>query len=369
MKTCILSMQKVNNMGSVLQSYSLKRMMEELGHTVSFIDIKRIEEDAKLVENVNIFNEGEKRTVGIIKAKKFDRYAINRLRIKRKNARQKLLYKEFRERELGIDPKANDEKYDACVIGSDEVFNICDRSSWGFSTQLFGNVEQAEKVITYAASCGATTYERLNVAVVERLKQTMAKLSAVSVRDENTRTFVSNLVDTPITLSLDPVVVGDFSAEIEKAVLPKLPERYCIVYSYYNRMTSPQEIREIKRICKKHHLEIISVGAPQMWIKKHYPMSPFACLKAFAGAEFVVTDTFHGTIFSTKYAKRFATMVRPSNQNKLTDLIKRLGIEEHLLQDISQVDRAYDLNDDLADRQQRLLPYRVETMDYLRANL
>ena len=98
-------------------------------------------------------------------------------------------------------------------------------------------------------------------------------------------------------------------------------------------------------------------------------MSPFACLKAFAGAEFVVTDTFHGTIFSTKYAKRFATMVRPSNQNKLTDLIKRLGIEEHLLQDISEIDRAYELNDDLADRQQRLLPYRVETMDYLRANL
>ena len=41
MKICILSMQKVNNYGSVLQAYSLKKNIENLGHTVDFIDIKK----------------------------------------------------------------------------------------------------------------------------------------------------------------------------------------------------------------------------------------------------------------------------------------------------------------------------------------
>lgn len=50
-------------------------------------------------------------------------------------------------------------------------------------------------------------------------------------------------------------------------------------------------------------MEIISIGAPQMWISKHMVLTPFETLVAFKHAEFVVTDTFHGTIFSAKYAK------------------------------------------------------------------
>ena len=49
MKVCILSMQKVQNFGSLLQSYSLKKIIESLGHEVSFIDIEPIPEDDKLL--------------------------------------------------------------------------------------------------------------------------------------------------------------------------------------------------------------------------------------------------------------------------------------------------------------------------------
>ena len=45
MDICILSMQKVNNMGSLLQSYALKKMLEEMGHNVFFLDIKKIDAD------------------------------------------------------------------------------------------------------------------------------------------------------------------------------------------------------------------------------------------------------------------------------------------------------------------------------------
>lgn len=41
MKVCILSMQRVGNMGSLLQSYALKTTIERLGHQVEFIDIEK----------------------------------------------------------------------------------------------------------------------------------------------------------------------------------------------------------------------------------------------------------------------------------------------------------------------------------------
>ena len=44
-------MQKVQNFGSLLQSYSLKKLLESLGAEVHFIDIERNEEDDKVVGN------------------------------------------------------------------------------------------------------------------------------------------------------------------------------------------------------------------------------------------------------------------------------------------------------------------------------
>ena len=49
MKVCILSMQRVGNMGSLLQSYALKTTIERLGHQVEFIDIEKREDDHKLL--------------------------------------------------------------------------------------------------------------------------------------------------------------------------------------------------------------------------------------------------------------------------------------------------------------------------------
>lgn len=55
-------MQKVQNFGSLLQSYSLKKLLESLGAEVHFIDIERNEEDDKVVGNIRLefVNEMEK---------------------------------------------------------------------------------------------------------------------------------------------------------------------------------------------------------------------------------------------------------------------------------------------------------------------
>lgn len=48
MKVCILSMQRVGNMGSLLQSYALKTTIERLGHQVEFIDIEKREDERRV---------------------------------------------------------------------------------------------------------------------------------------------------------------------------------------------------------------------------------------------------------------------------------------------------------------------------------
>lgn len=104
MKVCILSMQRVNNMGSLLQAYALKNILEKYGHNVSFIDIKYIEEDFKLLENYQLKFEKETEKTGILgKLSKIDRFFVNRINKKQKSKNQDEKFENFRKTELEIE--------------------------------------------------------------------------------------------------------------------------------------------------------------------------------------------------------------------------------------------------------------------------
>lgn len=342
MKICILSMQRVPNFGSVLQSYSLKKILNSMGHEVKFLDIEYREEDDSLMRGHRLDYSSECAKGGIIaKIKKIDRYAINRIKIKKKSNQQDLVFDQFLKEDLVVADKK--EKFDWCIIGSDEVFNCANDAEWGFTTQLFGNVKQAKNVATYAASSGATTIDILSESVRDRIKKAFKNVSYFSVRDDNTEKFVKALTNKKVEKHLDPVIIGNFDNEIKEheGVIEKLPKQYCIVYSYYNRINNPEEISLIKKFCKKHSMEIISIGAPQMWISKHMVLTPFETLVAFKHAEFVVTDTFHGTIFSAKYAKKFIAISRPSNVNKMSALVRSLKIEKNYAKDFREIENIY----------------------------
>ena len=371
MRVCILSMQNVQNHGSLLQSYSLKKTLEFLGHDISFIDIEPNEKDNLLamgnVEDYS-FESGNR---GILeKIKRFDKYAINRLRIRKLADKQNVIFNDFRENVLKVGKGSNGEKFDFCVIGSDEVFNCNVASPWGFTSQLFGNVRQAENIITYAASCGSTIYENLTDGVKKRIKDSFLSISAFSVRDKNTSDFVHKLTGNEPIINLDPVMIENFKEEMENEELPKgLPKRYCIVYSYYNRINNKEEIKYIKEFCKKKNMDIVSIGAPQMWIHNHLVLNPFQMLRVFQNADFIITDTFHGTIFSVKYAKGFAVLVRKSNKNKLLDLIERLEIKQHMVNSLSELESAFQCEKNWSAIDEIAIFERARTISYLKENL
>ena len=161
-------------------------------------------------------------------------------------------------------------------------------------------------------------------------------------------------------------MIYDFSNEVNKVKkLPKLPEHYCIIYSYYNRIHKPEEIDTIKRFCDKYNLTPIAIGAPQFWLKNYVACSPFQCLKIFQNADFVITDTFHGTIFAAKYAPKYAVLIRDSNKNKLLDLIKKIKIENHLIENMEEIEEKFSCKKDIVGFQKIIEMERRKTSIYL----
>lgn len=361
MKVYILSMQQINNYGSVLQAYSLKKMIESLGNEVEFLVIEKGTNDelTLLCEKSDI----DKKNDSWIETQ------WSRVKGKIRGRKLRQMFSEFRNN-TGLNSSMGSEHFDTCVIGSDEVFNCLQKSKWGFSPQLFGAVKSAEKVITYAASCGFTKAENLSDELCEAVKNAMSNLSVVSVRDENTAKFVQAITGKNIVYNLDPVAVGDFDEEIREVLaVSKLPEKYCIVYSYSERFSEPNEIKAISEYCRAKGLKIVAPFGRQKWIPTYETLTPFELLKAFQNAECTVTDTFHGTLLGAKFGKKMAVLIRKNNRNKLEDLTRRLQIQDHVITDISELSKVLEKDLNKGKINEILNAERDKSLEYLKRNL
>ena len=222
--------------------------------------------------------------------------------------------------------------YKRQVIGSDEIFKYDKEGQWGLSTQRFGDMPGVPIIISYAASCGATLFSDIPENKILQLRNSLKKLKAISVRDQNTFDFIKSAINIEPDFHLDPVLMYSFNKELsnvkEKDINNGKEEPYMIVYSYRNRIKSKNEIQKIRTYAKENKLNIYCVQGLLPWCDSYPVLSPFEVLNKFKYASCIVTDTFHGAIMAAKFNKKLAVFVRESNKNKLKDLLSRLKMDD-----------------------------------------
>ncbi|MCH5184039.1 MAG: polysaccharide pyruvyl transferase family protein [Oscillospiraceae bacterium] len=357
MKIGILSMQRVRNYGSFLQAYALKRLLEQQGHSVRFVDLP-LRQTAQAAPSKGMF----------AKLRLVDRYVLRRLDFQKKRHQLHQVYARVQETYLGLgEMQFSAEGCDAVVIGSDEVFNCDSGGDWKITPERFGYDPTVKKSITYAASCGYAGVGDINDADAAIIKKGLSCLDAVSVRDENTAGFVRHFRQGEILYHLDPVLIYDFREELRTELTHRPPsEPYLVVYAYHNRIKAKEEILAIRSYAKKHGLKLISVGGLQAWCDDYAVLEPFEVLDWFRGAACIVTDTFHGTVMSAKFNKPFAVIVRESNANKLQDLLVRLDLQEHQVREMTRLPVILDRAPTYESFNQTLALERQRTEEYLK---
>lgn len=357
MKIGILSMQEVKNYGSFLQAFSLKSNIEALGHQCEFVNIV------------------PGKQLGDYKISKFHKIhlLIERLwgwdfvkRFKYIYLFQSRFSKEFLP-ELGVKHGVTTDHFDTVVIGSDEVFNCAQKTWFGFSKQLFGDGVNANKVITYAASFGATTVAKLeNLGIKETVARLLKELDTISVRDANSLKVVEELTGCTPNKNVDPVLIYDYTKHMPKAVDLK---DYMIVYTYPGRITDKQEIKAIRDYAKSKGLQLVSIGHYFPWCDKTIVPHPFEVLAYFKHATCIVTDTFHGSVFSIKFNKQFCTIVRGMNSNKLTHLLEQFGLDNRIANDVSKLPFIMDTKIDYAPVKAKIAEEKERSIAYLKESL
>lgn len=357
-KIAVLSMQRVVNFGSVLQAYSLRKLIEEVtGETAVFLDIQedRVLHSRKTVHAAMDYETPAAYPPGILQRAK--RWFNARL-----SAVNKKMIHAFMKNELLLNGEENENTFDYVVVGSDEVFNHVN----GVNLQLHGAVRQAQKIISYAASCGSARVEDILPEDISAVRDAMTGFSAVSVRDEATAQYVSSLYDGKITHHLDPVLVGDLCDRPHKPVPVK---KYLLVYAYGQRIHTEAEIRAITEFARARGLKTLAVGGWQFWCDMYIPACPMRVLDYFYYADYVVTDTFHGAIFSVIHQKQFAVIVRRTNANKLGGLLRDLKLESRQLPEMSQLAQCLTTPVDYAAVEAIIREEKLRTRAYLKEQL
>lgn len=291
------------NHGSYLQSYALFKTLENLGHNVEIINygnfMRRLREYKVFLITKNI------------------KTLINNMRKIRKFKKS---HKKFKlGKPLFTHKEVQRKHYDAIVIGSDEVWNFNNPLfNFNYDPIYFGHNLSVNKIIAYAPSFGNVSVKsKVPQGVIEGLK----RFNAVSVRDENSQRIIEKILGYKPDIVLDPTFLYNFDGE---EIEPPY-KNYILVYATGLKQ---KYIEKLKEFGRKQNKKIISIGYKNNWCSINViTLDPFEWLGYFKNADYVITNTFHGSIYSVIYKKQFISIPHRSKKNKIMSFAKLLSLK------------------------------------------
>lgn len=226
--------------------------------------------------------------------------------------------------------------YDIYITGSDQVWNTQAMNNDANFYLCFAPKGKT-KIAFSACFANSTLDNNYKSSVKERLSDYkyigVREKSAVEIIKElqiPQNIIVSNTCDPTFLLSQE-----DYSEIATESDL-KIKENYILVYMLnyaFNPYPALGEV--IKRVQKKTGLPIIVIGNRKFRYKGKYKfikgIGPADFLWLFEHASYVVTSSFHGTMFSLIYRKPFTAISPYTGDSRINDLLEVTGLKNNLV--------------------------------------
>jgi hypothetical protein len=297
----IVTLCKSPNYGAYLQAFALKEILSSYNFKVSFLDVYDEENNKK--RSRFLFRGSRKNPLNIMF-----------------NIRKYFAFR-YAEKKLSLAPRGDVSDFKAAFIGSDEIWCVTN-GTFNPVPEFFGLDLTNVLRFSYAPSVGNTGMDDL--AHYYKYMEGLKKFDLLSVRDNQSLDIVTKVTgrnDIPVVL--DPTFLYDFSDQREEYTVGK---PYILVYTYG---FSEGIAKEVKDYAQRNRIMVVSAGFYHGWVDKNIPCNPFEFLSLVKGAECVITDTFHGSIFSIKYRKNFICYGR--HKKKVKYLLESLGLDDCLV--------------------------------------
>ena len=351
MKTATVTWITYNNYGTLLQAYALQKAIEQLGHENVILSDKEILQAFRAAHPRKPRAKkpaAEPESTGTrIKRLLADPGRLHRIILARKDgAHYGMPYEAsqhafdlFRQQELkiredvtGDSLAALNEEYDAFLCGSDQIWSLFEEI---FQPYYFLDFVQKRK-IAYAPSLGT---DQIAPEKAEALKTLLKDFSALSVRESVSARQLTELTGRQAAWVADPTLLHDrefwtrFASEV-----PERKKKYLLCYFLEHKAWYFDYAR---KLAKKLGLKLLLI--PNKWDHLQHscvvdaPVGPKEFVALFRDADYVLTDSYHGSIFSLIFEKEFQYLQRfekgdPKSQNiRVESLFGYLGLKDRMV--------------------------------------
>ncbi|MBR1769622.1 MAG: polysaccharide pyruvyl transferase family protein [Bacteroidales bacterium] len=357
-KVLILTQPLRTNYGGILQAYALQKTIADMGFEV-------VTDNPVFLRRENLYGKlkdvSARFVFGILKGDKKYRPLFKK-KLKRKDylfsaqnterfIKENIVTLDFFKGKKRIKP-TDIEKFDIFICGSDQIW----RRIYGDVRRYFFDFlkKSDKKRFSYAASFGLDNINEYSVKEKSECKELIKKFSAVSVREEDAVDIIKKEFSGNAVQVLDPTLLISkeqwraiyvkecqdkvIKQENEVSVQPdgvSLKQKKNIFTYILDKTPAKEEIIDI--LSRRLDMDTRDIMPKKNW--KQFPSdkeSVFASvetwIKSFDDADFVITDSFHGTVFSIIFNKPFVCIAnKDRGLSRFTSLLNLFGLNERIV--------------------------------------
>lgn len=336
MKVGILTFHDAHNYGAVLQAFALKKYIQKLGYEVRIINYHH-----------ETIPDGFPREENEERWEKFNKFIQELI-----DNEEKVYTREEDLEKLDID---------FWICGSDQIWNT--EITRGFNKGFFLDFKTNGKKISYAVSMGIP---ELPSRFEEEFRKSLNQIDAISVREELLKQYAQRFTDKNVEKTLDPTLLLE-EKDYNDLILENKYGDYILIYALgpddrltqiANRISNEKNTKIIELNDKKienYFCEQISAAGPEEF------------LTLIKNAKSVITNSFHGTIFSIIFKKEFYTITRLNRNSRMENILKIVGMEDRLIDKIEDMEKVR--GQDYKKAYKELEKERQQSKDFLKKAL
>lgn len=325
MKIGILTFHNAYNYGAVLQTYATQELVKSLGHEVVVIDYHNKKVDWAY-ERRKFHIRGFLRSTYRCPLYILEKYFF---------WRRRKAYNAFFKHNINLSGKRYDEgmalsldTYDVVLIGSDQLWNKkitggLDRVYWGQFATL-----PDTRIVAWSVCMNSIS---LNAEETKRVRDYLRSFYAISVREESLQTFLKSLTEKEIWHTLDPTLTLPASKWNELCT-PVKQNSYIAVYAVRKECETIAFARKLSKQLGKRLVIIRSYAKWYMSAENKEHCGPAEFLSYIKNADYVVTSSFHGTVFSLLFQRQFVCP-RLDGNVRVEDLLRTVGLSSRMADD------------------------------------
>lgn len=364
MKIGIITIHIVSNYGAILQAFALKKAIE-----INFddVEVEVIDYRSKWFQKAEkiVFNNNIKQNLIAL-----ERVLLKRSETQRWNSYNRFIklndsLSPFREKKEDLIKLVNN--YDIVISGSDQIWNP--EVTAGDMNYFLGFSCPHVKKISYASSLGGYRISKENKQVIEYLKQysnlSCREISGAEHIQMITGKKCENVCDPTLLLTKEDYLNFEGSL-IRNSVKKKCENKYLLIYSL---SYDADIIRKAKEIAKERKLKIYAIFSSYRYsfsgIHTFIDCSVEEFCYLFANADFIITNSFHGSCFSIINKKDFITIRENEPRNeRIQSLFSKLDLLDRF--EIKHVVEANICKSiDYRKVDENLNAYRKKSIEYL----